>query len=177
MRLFIAIDTPKEIKEYFKQLQTKIGDNLAKIKLTTDFHQTLKFLGEVPEDKLEQIKELLSKIKFKPFTAQLSELGVFPSEHYIRVIWIGFTNNKPIIALQQQIEQSLLDIFPKDKRFHPHITLARVKFVKEKEKLIRKLKDIKIEPKEFAVTQFKLIKSTLTKQGPIYEDLTVFPSE
>ena len=64
--------------------------------------------------------------------------------------------------------------FKKDTRFHPHVTLARVKFVKDKQDFIKSLKEIKIEKKSFEITEFKLIKSTLTGEGPIYEDLAVF---
>ena len=79
-----------------------------------------------------------------------------------------------IYELQQKIDSRLADLFPKDDRFKPHITLARVKFIKDKVKFIRELKQIKIEKKEFSVSNFKLMKSTLTPEGPVYEDLAVF---
>lgn len=173
MRTFIAIDF-HSLEGYFKDLQKQIPANLAKIKFTNTFHLTLRFLGEVSDSDIEKIKELLKEIKVKPFNVELSNIGVFPNENYIKVVWIGFEDNIDIINLQQKIENSLQSIFKKEKRFHPHITLGRVKFVKDKPKFVEALKEIKVEKKQFEVTQFKLIKSTLTSEGPIYEDLTTF---
>ena len=64
---------------------------------------------------------------------------------------------------------SLSKLLAMEKRFLGHITLGRVKFVKDKKQFIEKLKSIKIEEKELKVDSFKLYKSTLTSQGPIYE--------
>ncbi len=173
MRTFIAIDF-KSLEPYFKDIQKQIPTDLAKIKLTNTFHLTLKFLGEIPDSDIEKIKELLKEIKLKPFNVELSNIGVFPNENYIKVVWIGFEDNIDIINLQQKIENSLQSLFKKEKRFHPHITLGRVRFVKDKEKFVEALKETKIEKKNFEVTQFKLIKSTLTSEGPVYEDLATF---
>jgi len=173
MRTFIAIDF-HSLEGYFTGLQNQIPTELAKIKFTNKFHLTVKFLGEVPDSDIEKIKELLIEIKLKPFTVNLSEIGVFPNENYIKVVWVGFEDNIDIINLQQKIESKLQPMFKKEKRFHPHITLARVKFVKDKEKFVESLKEIKVEPKNFEVNSFKLVKSTLTSSGPIYEDLATF---
>lgn len=172
MRTFIAIDTPKELKDFFLDLQKKINIEV-KINFTKEFHLTLKFLGEIDEEKLEEVKLVLKKVKFESFKVNTSNLGVFPTESYIRVVWIGLESEK-INELQKQIDEKLSNLFPKDNRFHPHITLGRVKFVKDKEKFIENLKSIKVDEKEFEVKDFKLKKSTLTPKGPIYEDLEIY---
>lgn len=173
MRLFIAIEL-EELADYFKQLQEQIP----KVKATfpKKFHLTLKFLGEVPDNKVGEIKEKLKLIKFSAFTLKLSSTGVFPNEKFIRVVWVGLENGENIASLQQKIETALEGMFKKDSRFHPHITLARVKFIEsnKKEEFINAIKAIKVEPKEVTIKNFKLIKSTLTKQGPVYEDLEVY---
>ena len=103
MRLFIAIDF-KEQEGYLKSLQEQLpSDDIVKIKKVKKFHLTLKFLGEVEEDQVEEIKERLSKIKFKPFTTTLTGLGFFPDKKYVKVIWIGCTPTEPLIALEEQI--------------------------------------------------------------------------
>lgn len=78
-----------------------------------------------------------------------------------------------INELQQQIDSELAEMFGKDLRFHAHITLGRVKFVENKEK-IKELLKTKIPSLKFEVKEFKLIKSELTPNGPEYEDLEVF---
>jgi len=176
MRAFIAFEMPEEIKKILLDAQKQINTEKAKIRSAKAFHLTLKFLGEVEDKKIEGIKSALNGIKFKKFNTILTEIGVFPNESYIRVVWAGLEDSEgKIKKLQQEIDSKIeLLGFKKDTRFHPHLTLARVKFVKDKQDFIKSLKEIKIEKKAFEVSEFKLIKSTLTGEGPVYEDLAVF---
>lgn len=174
MRLFIAIDLDQE--DYFKQIQGQIPE--ARATYPKMFHLTLKFLGEI--DKKEEIIKALDKIKFKPFRLKTTKIGIFPSEDYIKVVWLGLEENNDLIRLQEDIEKALESFnFKKDHNFHPHITLARIKFIKQdqKKEFIDDLKQIKFAEKEFEVNEFKLIKSELTKQGPVYEDVEIFNAE
>lgn len=172
MRTFIAIETPKEINSTLKEIQKKFT-GLGKINFTQEpYHLTLKFLGEISEDQCAQVKELLKSIKFKPFELELTQLGVFPNENYIKVIWVG-TKDKEVNDLQQQIDSKLTGMFAKDSRFHAHITLGRVKFVQDKLR-IKELLKTKVPSLKFEVKEFKLIKSELKPNGPEYTDLEVF---
>jgi 2'-5' RNA ligase len=106
----------------------------------------------------------------------LTDIDVFPNESYAKVVWAGLNDpESKITNLQKEIDSKieLLD-FKKDTRFHPHLTLARVNFVEDKERFIKNLKEIKIKKETFQITEFKLIKSTLTGEGPVYEDLASF---
>ena len=176
MRLFIAIEIPEDAKEYITKIQENIDNTTNKIRFVdkNQIHLTLKFLGEVQPNITEEINGNLKKIAFKPFSVVLNSVGVFPSESYIRVIWIGFKPEDPILKLQNNIDENLKRLFKKEKNFKPHLTLARVKYIENKEDFIDKLKKIKIENKRIDVNDFKLVKSTLTPEGPIYEDLEVF---
>jgi len=176
MRAFIAVEMPEEIKKILLDAQKQINTEKAKIRLARGFHLTLNFLGEVEEKKVEEIKSVLNGIKFKKFNTVLTEIGVFPNESYIRVVWAGLNDSEnKITNLQKEVDSKIeLLGFKKDTRFHPHLTLARVKFVKDKQDFIKSLKEIKIEKKAFEVNEFKLIKSILTPEGPVYEDLAVF---
>lgn len=174
MRLFIAVDIPEEFSDYFLELQKQTGDDLAKIVFTKTFHLTLKFLGDIDEAKKDKIIELLNKVKFEPFTAELSNIGVFPNENYIRIVWVGLEPKNKIVELQQKIDNALACAFPGDKRFHPHITLGRVKFVKDKKKFVKLLKWMDVEKKCFEISRFKLIKSTPTSEGHVYAVLEEF---
>lgn len=175
MRLFIAIDSSEGVKEYLSSLQSRLNNELAKTKFVgkDQMHLTLKFLGEVEESRLKEVKDKLNKIKFRHFSTKLKDLGVFPSLSHINVVWVGLEDNG-ITRLQQDIDNSLLALFEKDERFHPHITLGRIKFIKDKEKFVELIKKIKVEEKKFDISEFKLIKSTLTEQGPVYEVLETF---
>ena len=176
MRAFIAIEMPKEIKEILLEAQKQINTEKAKIRPAKAFHLTLKFLGEVEEKKIEDMKSALKEIKFEKFNTALTEIGVFPNESYIRVVWAGLDDSKgKIKKLQQEIDEKFQKLgFKKDTRFHPHVTLARVKFVKDKQDFIKDLREIKIKKESFQITEFKLVKSILTPEGLVYEDLASF---
>ena len=174
MRCFIAVDLPEVIKDKLFNLQKKLsGDAKIKWVAKKNLHLTLKFLGDIAEKRLEQIKEKLKEIKFKSFKVELDSLGVFPDEDYIRVIWVGLKPAGKVIELQQKVDSTLLGLgFEKDQRFHSHLTLGRVKFVKNKENLKEKLK-LKIKG-GFEIKNFKLMKSELTKDGPVYGTLETY---
>ncbi|MBI2208339.1 RNA 2',3'-cyclic phosphodiesterase [Candidatus Woesearchaeota archaeon] len=176
MRLFIAFDVPDDVKEYMARIQGIIGDNLAEIRWVKkeQMHLTLKFLGEVQPNAADKIKDELRKIRFDSFTVYLNSIGVFPNENYIRVVWVGLEPEDKIIGLQRSIDENLKEFFKKEKDFKAHITLGRVKYVKNKEQFLSKLKGIKVEKKNFRVDKFKLMKSTLTMQGPLYEAVEEF---
>ena len=174
MRLFIAIDF-NELKEYFIELQKRLPKN-AKLSFTKTFHITLKFLGEVQPDKTDKIIEVLKKIKFEPFSVFLDSIGIFPTENCIRVVWAGIKPKGEVLELQKNIDESLKPVFKKEKDFKAHITLARVKYPEDKKQFLEQLNKIKIENKKIEIKDFRLIKSTLTPKGPIYQDLAVFSS-
>lgn len=172
MRAFIAIEPPEEINKVLKELQRKF-EGLGKINFTKEpYHLTLKFLGDITEDRVSKIIIALGTIKIKPFELELTNLGVFPNENYISVIWVGLKDRK-IKELQQQIDSELAEMFGKDLRFHAHITLGRVKFITNKEK-VKEILKTKIPPLKFEAKEFKLIKSELTPQGPEYKDIEIF---
>lgn len=174
MRLFIAVDF-NDLKDYFLELQSLLPKN-AKLSLTKSFHITLKFLGEVQPDEAEKIANMLKKIKFNQFSLFLHDIGIFPTENYIKVVWVGIKPEEQIAELQKTIDECLSKLFKKEKGFHPHITLARVKYPDDKEQFVEELKKIKIENKKIEIKDFRLIKSTLSPKGAIYEDLAVFNS-
>ena len=172
MRLFIAIDF-NELKDYFIELQKLLPKN-AKLSLTKTFHLTLKFLGEVQPNNADKIVDILKKIKFESFSVHLDSIGIFPTENYIRVVWVGLKPKEKILELQKNIDDSSKGLFKKEKDFKVHITLARVKYPEDKKAFVDQLKKIKVENRKLEIKAFRLIKSILNPKGPMYEDLAVF---
>jgi len=172
MRLFISIDLPKEVKDYLFDLQKRFY-GLGKINWVSkrNLHLTLKFFGEVKDSDLNEIEKILNEIKFNKFRISLMGSGVFPTKSYIRILWIGLSPISKIMDLQKKIDEELLLKFPKDQKFLVHLTLGRIKFLKNKEKFLELLEELKIEELSFNVDSFGLIKSELTKDGPKYEVL------
>ena len=176
MRLFIAIEIPEDVKEHLVKIQENIDTAKNKIRLVNkgNMHLTLKFLGEAQPDKAEILNKNLKEIAFKPFSVNLDAIGIFPSEDYIRVVWVGLKPEDQVLELQKNIDENLKKLFRKEKGFKPHLTIARVKYIEDKKQFIDKLKQIKVDNKKIEVDNFKLVKSTLTPKGPVYEYLEVF---
>ena len=168
MRLFIAIDVSKEVHGYLLELQ-KSFSNLGSFKFTKTFHITLKFLGWVEDEKMQLLNNLLKGIKYNSFGITLNNIGVFPSPGSARILWIDITGN--IKCLQEQIQSKLKKDFGSEERFHPHITLARIKKINNKELFKEKLINMKIKNLKFKVKSFKLVKSELRTTGPVYIDI------
>jgi 2'-5' RNA ligase len=172
IRCFIAIDLPEEVKKEIVNIQMQLPQCKGKLTEKKNLHLTFKFLGEIPEDKVQEAVKRLKKIKFKKFKATLGSLGVFkPSE--IKIVWIMLENCD---ELQKAIDDALDGLFAKETNFTSHLTIARVKALinqgnQGNQGFLYDMKRIRVNPAEFEVKSFSLKKSTLTPKGPIYEDI------
>ncbi|MBN2331411.1 MAG: RNA 2',3'-cyclic phosphodiesterase [Candidatus Aenigmarchaeota archaeon] len=180
MRLFIACEIPEQVRKKLVTLQEDIGEEQARIKWVEmkNIHLTMKFLGEVDDGKVEEIKSSLSKIKSKAIDAHVSGFGVFPNESYVRVMWVGLEPAHDLGKLHDGIDAALSSLgFGTDSSFRPHVTLGRVRSVMDKNGLMRKIAEAKESladiGSKFRIDEFKLKKSTLTPRGPVYEDVAV----
>ncbi len=134
MRTFIAIDLNESLKnnicEYINELK-KINQSKIKWIKENGMHITLKFLGEISEDKVSDIDNILEKTaeQHKPFPITFKGTGYFPNRKKPRVLWIGIENNTILCDIQSQLEDKLQSLgFPKEKRtFSPHLTMGRIK--------------------------------------------------
>ncbi len=174
MRTFISIELGEARKQLVK-IQKMLPEFEGKMTEMENLHLTLKFLGEVTEKEAEEVKKRLGKIDFGKFKIIIDKLGVF-SESFIRIMWVGINEKcRELWELQKKIDDALKDLFEKEKRFMGHITIARVKNIKDKKKFIEKLRGIKFDNIEFEADSFKMIKSTLTPKGPVYEEVFNIP--
>ncbi|MCX5707048.1 MAG: RNA 2',3'-cyclic phosphodiesterase [Candidatus Omnitrophica bacterium] len=181
MRSFIAIGLPKEIQASLKLLQDKLKKSGADLKLVKpeNIHLTLKFLGEIDENKLTKISPILETLlqNKTAFQIKLSSLGTFPKINSPRVVWVGMAlGEQEVKIIAGELEEKLEKIgIPKeDKPFSSHITIARVKSGLNKEKLVQAINDLGkdyTQSLEFTAEKITLFKSTLMPTGPIYEVL------
>lgn len=183
MRTFIAIDIPgnDDIREVYQYLPLHIKG--AKMKYTSpeQNHLTLAFLGEIDKTIAGRLIHELSAIRLgeSDITLDLKGLGVFRSNKLPSVLWIGITPNEKLSKLYDYTKlcvQNAGIAVDTTKSFSPHITVGRVKSIEKDNTII----DVaaKFKSTSFGVlkiTNFKLYKSTLTPNGPIYEVLETFP--
>ncbi len=176
MRAFIAIDLPQILKEKI----AKIEDNLkacgleAKWVNPKNLHLTLKFLGEVKEEKLEKVKESIETAakNFIAFKANLKSFGFFPNQERPRVFFISSDNEEKLKKIALDLEEKLEKAgFPREGRFKSHLTLARLKNTSNISCFIKKLEGVTVN-ETFPIDKIILFKSTLTKDGSIYEKVS-----
>jgi 2'-5' RNA ligase len=175
-RGFISIDIGSFQK--LVQFGNEIKNSGANVKLveTENIHITLKFLGDTSEEHIEKIEEIMknSVKETDSFEIKLKNVGVFPNQNYIKVIWIGIENGEIIAEIAKKIDDELSKLgFKKEKRgFSAHLTVARVRSAKSKEKLLQIIEKYRnIDFLSFNVESIKLKKSDLTPKGPIYTTL------
>jgi RNA 2',3'-cyclic 3'-phosphodiesterase len=133
VRVFIAIDLEPEIKTALKALVRELEATRADIRWATaqGMHLTLKFLGPIDNGQTARVREILANVArhHPPFPLRLEGTGAFPSEGNPRVLWVGFSPEPKLLALQDEIDGSLeTEGFERERRaFTPHLTLGRVK--------------------------------------------------
>lgn len=175
-RGFIAVDieTALTLINFGKEIK-KTGANV-KLVEPENVHITLKFLGDTMEEHIDEIENIMKEsVKdIEPFDIDLEGVGVFPNQKYIKVIWIGIKQGELLGTIAKRIDDQLSYLgYKKERRdFSPHLTIARVKNAKEKNKLLNLVE--KYKETRFAhlkVDSIVLKKSELTPKGPIYETL------
>ncbi len=164
MRIFIAIDIPDRIKKEITKIQEQLPYFKGKKTEFYNLHLTLKFLGEIDDKTFLEVKKRLKQVKLNSFESEIDSIGIFSD----RIIWMGIKNCE---KLQKEIDEKLKGLFEEEKRFMGHLTIARIRNMEDKKKFLSELKKIKVFPMKFAVKEFILKESILTKQKPIYENL------
>lgn len=139
-------------------------------------HLTLRFFKEISEAKAAAMKEALSGAGLKGFTTQLQNIGCFPKWKRPRVIWAGCSAVEEWKTLHSAVDEQLgaLD-FSREHRFHPHITLARVKGPAASEEQFESVRNLTVQAKKFPVTELILKKSVLTSNGAEHSILWKIP--
>ncbi len=173
IRTFICIDFPDEVVKEVARVQSIVSKKRFAGKLTEleNIHLTLKFLGDISEENIDSIKEILSKIRFPELNLRLSKAGIFSYNHP-RIVWVKVIGN--ITRLQKEIDNSLEKLFPKEERFMSHLTIARIKHVVDKKSFIDYIEGIKPKKISFRASEFKLKSSELRSPGPVYKTLATY---
>lgn len=183
MRTFIAIDLEPEIKKTLTlliqelSLQDKERRSVKWVR-KEGMHLTLKFLGEIKEDKVSQIENVLKKTvkDFSPFSMKIQGTGSFPSgKKNPRVFWVGVKDEKNIKALQSMVEDEMEKLgFPNERReFHPHLTLGRVKIFSDLGQILAQLDQYRERHfGEMLVKKITFFRSILKPTGAEYSILS-----
>lgn len=181
-RLFVAIDIPEDVKDELASFCYGIPG--ARWVSIDQFHLTLHFIGEVDggayNDIVSSLTELTNTIIAEPKSAelqlQLSGLGFFPPRKIPKVLWVGVEKNEALMLLRNRIGAALrrAGVQLEKRKFSPHITLARLRN-SPRDKVAGFLAGHNLyKSKKFAVTDFKLYSSVLTRKGAAHTVEKVF---
>lgn len=180
MRCFIAIDIDKKILSGLADLQNVLRNETARfgkgVKWVDleNIHMTLKFLGDIEDDRVDEVCGIVGDAvkKHRSFDMNIKGVGWFGRP--ARVLWVGTEKNDVLTALQKEIKDCFEEAgFEADRKgFSAHLTICRIKDYKAG-KVIQAL------AKEYSdktlgqspVDAVYIYKSDLTSQGPIYTQL------
>jgi 2'-5' RNA ligase len=126
IRLFTALEIPDEIAARLEPLQRGIEG--ARWIERQDFHITLRFAGDIPEDVAADFDEALEEIPFEPFELELEGVGEFGGAKP-HAVWAGVKQTDPLRRLQTRHENAArrVGLAPEPRKFTPHVTLARLR--------------------------------------------------
>jgi 2'-5' RNA ligase len=177
LRTFIALDMPPAIKtalsKYVQPLRSRRG-RVSWVK-AENLHLTLKFLGDTPADRIEEIGAALQEIAAAStaFSGIIEGCGVFPNDEHPRVLWVGINDKTGALQkLAKAIDERLHQFgFAKEKRvFSPHLTIGRAKDPRIPE-IIRALKENPFAAMPASFDEIIFMKSDLQPAGSIYTPL------
>jgi 2'-5' RNA ligase len=175
MRVFIAIDLPNDVRTQLKDVQRVLRPlaTAAKWVSTESIHITLKFLGEVPEKRVDQIDASLASLTWKPFTIAVHGVGFFPGARSPRVFWVGM-DAPTMQGLTEELDARMEPLgFESEKRaFRPHITLARAKTSRLDPALVTASATFAERNfGSFTADRINLVQSTLKPTGAVYSTI------
>jgi len=167
LRLFVGLELPYELRQRLSLLQCGLA--AAKWVAPENFHLTLRFIGNVPDDEYEPIALALQKVEAPAFSLRLSGLNHFGNRKP-RAIWVDVINCPTLTHLADKVEVALqrVGLAPEQRKFTPHVTLARFKTSSP-----GKIAEFLSTQGDFAhppieVDHFTLFSSVLGQSGPTY---------
>lgn len=182
MRLFTALDLPGDILLRLERLLSTLRpEAVVKWSPLDNLHITTKFIGEWPEERLDQLDEVLQRLRFRqPIDVELHDLGWFPNSHSPRVLWAGAYGGAELNDLANKTEEALLGlgIAKEPHGFAPHLTLARIKSAVPLQRLRTRVQELQSAPiGKFRASNFYLYRSEPGSNASIYRKLRTYPFE
>lgn len=177
-RCFVAVECGgDELAAKFREVRRVLEATKADIKFVEpeNIHLTLKFLGDIEPNLVEQVTRVVEGISFQPFTARIERVGVFPNLRRPRVVWAGITEGASRLEeMWSEVDGKLsrLGFERERRRFSPHITIGRVRSGRNRDKLVHEISSLSDYVfSDLHVDRVVLKKSVLTPRGPIYTTL------
>ena len=159
MRVFFAVTFDNETKEKLKLVKEAVLSESEKGKFSNykNYHITIEFIGEVDDEKVDILKNILTRLENIPLYIKFNRLGSFKRKNK-EIVWIGIEKNEKLNKIHNQLIKMLEDIkFSVDKRpFTPHLTIGRQVVINKKVEEIT-FSEIIVPVKSIALMESKRI--------------------
>lgn len=181
MRCFIAINLDEKLRTDIGKATEPLRKAGTDVKWVTpeNLHITLKFLGETTEETANDIIRTMKpkSRSLNAFDIKFHGIGAFPDWRKPRVIWIGITKPERLIRLQENVEEIAVALgYNRGKKtFLSHLTIGRVRSLKNMDSLMRAAGELKqMDFGNIRAGRISLMKSELKPEGAEYTRLAEF---
>lgn len=173
-RLFVAIRPPEDIRDLLIDAMDDSPD--FRWQNEEQLHLTLRFVGEVERPLAQDLADALGRVQSPTFELRIAGSGRF-EQRSSGALWAGVEPKELVAALAAKIERACttVGLEPERRAFHPHITIARWNGRRGREvaDFLDRRRGLASEP--FAVTEFILFESRLSRHGAHYEEVAHYP--
>ena len=175
IRLFAALAIPHDIAEPLAGRQSGLPD--ARWRPRETLHITLRFFGDVAEDRAEDVASELSRVTSPPLTLALNSVGAFGEGTDIDAIWAGLEPNPALNILAGRCESAArrAGLKPDTRVYKPHLTLAYLRRPDPARVAAWIQANSLLKSPAFTVDAFGLYSSWRTSEGSRYELERVYP--
>jgi 2'-5' RNA ligase len=178
MRLFAGLDLPDDVVRSLRKLIDHLQPT-ARISWSPpeNLHITTKFIGEWPEERLEELKSQIHALPHRaPIPVHVRKVGFFPNPHAPRVFWCGIeAPGLADLAGDTDRATATLGIPAETRAFSPHLTLARIKERLNLQPLREAIAALpSLDFGQFVTDRFFLYQSRLSPKGSVYTKLAEY---
>ena len=168
-RLFIAVDFNSSVIEQIQNIS--YGVKNARWMPADQIHLTLRFIGDCDEERFTKILSVLQQIECRTFCIDLKGVGYFPPRGKPNVLWVGIKESLELRSLFNTIQHTLYKAgIPREgRKFHPHITVARIKNrIKSSDVIPFLTQNSLFQVEQIPVIRFHLYSSALKPTGAVH---------
>ena len=179
-RVFIAIiiELSTELQQDWQQLKHKLGTEKVRWVPSENFHITLRFLGSISEEQEKQVQNcILQACNNQPaFSFELGNFSYFKRRGKPVVVFVDLQKIEELTELATQINESLKNVgFEAIQKFRPHLTLGRIKHLKDESVFFEVMNNFKeTHVQHIDVKEVILYESILHPEGPEYKIIQSF---
>jgi len=177
VRIFVALPLPDDVRMKLDRWLTPLRSNSPELRWvrTELIHLTIRFLGDVGQDEIAHIDQILSSNRLTGSEFTLDRSGTFTRgrEHLPSVYWISGKWSSGLFDIARILSEVKGDRkMPKrTRRFNPHLTIARQGRYNERVEIPAP------GPWKGVLNRIVVFNSILSSKGPDYSEIFSYKLE